>query len=379
MKVLNMKVILFIFGTRPEAIKMAPIIKALQNEKNFSTKICITAQHRSMLDEVLNLFSIIPNYDLNIMQDSQDLFSISIRVLNGLKEVLQDCKPDLVLVHGDTSTTFIASLSAFYLKIKIAHIEAGLRTYDKFNPFPEEINRQLTSKLANYHFAPSTSASLNLINEGILKENIFVVGNSVIDSFKLMEEKIKKSKNLEKEIKKFLNLEFLESKFILVTVHRRESFGADIENIAFALKQIALKRKNIQIIYPIHLNPNIQIPMKKILNGISNIHLIHPLNYSCFVYLMLKSYLILTDSGGIQEEATAASKPTLILRNITERNEAQSILKLIGTRKENIIKETLRLIDSEEYYKSMLKNNNYPYGRGDSSKKIIKHLKNLDF
>ena len=374
-----MKKILFIFGTRPEAIKLAPIIKAMQKEKNFSTKICITAQHRSMLDEVLNLFSIIPDYDLNIMQDSQDLFSISIAVLSKLKEVLEDCKPNLVLVHGDTSTTFIASLSAFYLKIKIAHIEAGLRTYDRFNPFPEEINRQFTSKLSNYHFAPSKAAYLNLINEGISKKDIFVVGNSVIDSFKLMEEKIKNSKNLEKEIRKIINLECLESKFILVTVHRRESFGVEIENIAYALRQIALKRKDIQIIYPLHLNPNIQIPMRKILSEINNIHLIKPLNYSCFVYLMLKSYLILTDSGGIQEEATIASKPTLILRNITERNEAQSILKLIGTKKENIIEETLRLIDNEAYYKSMLENNNYPYGSGDTSRKIINHLKNLDF
>ena len=380
MKVLNMKKILFIFGTRPEAIKMVPIIKIMQKEKNISTKICITAQHRDMLDEVLNLFCILPDYDLNIMQEAQDLFSISTKALSGLKEVLQDCNPNLVLVHGDTSTTFIASLSAFYFKVKIAHIEAGLRTNDIYNPFPEEMNRQLTSRLASYHFAPTKSAFCNLVNEGIDKNSIFIVGNTAIDSFKLMEEKIKSSLALRKEIERTLNLDFLKySRIILVTAHRRESFGVDIENIAYALKQIALELKEVQIIYPLHPNPNIQIPMNKILNGVSNIHLIKPLNYACFVYLMLNCYLILTDSGGIQEEATIASKPTLILRKTTERKEALdcAILKLVGTKKENIVNETLKLMNDRFYYESMLENNNFPYGKGDASNKIMQFIKNL--
>lgn len=377
-----MKKVLVIFGTRPEAIKLCSIILALQKEKSINTKICITAQHRSMLDEVLQTFDIRPHYDLNIMQEAQDLFSISTNVLSKLKPILEEFKPDLILVHGDTTTTFVSALAGFYFKIKVAHIEAGLRTFDRYNPFPEELNRQLTTKLSTYHFAPTKLAYDNLILDGVKKSNIKIVGNSVIDALKLMLRKINSNKNMEQEIIASLNLPFCisDTKFILMTAHRRESFGIDIENIANAIKEIAMKLPEVHIIYPLHLNPNIQIPMKKILGGISNIHLIAPLNYERFVYLMDKSYMILTDSGGIQEEATYLHKPTLILRNTTERKEALSCktLRLIGTNKDRIVDSVLEMFSNSRIYKKMANPKNpLVFGDGESAKKIIRFIKNL--
>lgn len=374
-----MKKILIIFGTRPEAIKMAPIILALKKEKNISSKVCITAQHRSMLDSVLEIFKIKADFDLDIMKDSQDLFSISTNALLGLKSVIESYKPNLILVHGDTSTTFIGALSGFYNKIAVAHIEAGLRTNDKYSPFPEEINRQLTTKLSTYHFAPTQLAYENLLKDDISKKYIKIVGNSVIDSLKLMQEKIKKDKAIKKKILSKLSLP-MDKKFILVTAHRRESFGKDIKNIALALKEIALKSSDINIFYPLHLNPNIQKPMKAILGEIENIFLISPLDYECFVYLMSESYLILTDSGGIQEEATALFKPTLIMRNKTERKEALECktLKLVGTSKEKIVKESLKLLNSKKAYQIMSNPKNpLPYGDGNTAKKIINFIKKI--
>lgn len=388
----NIKKILIIFGTRPEAIKLSSIILELKKQDSIKFKICITAQHRSMLDSVLQTFDIHADYDLNIMQDSKDLFSINANALLGLKGVIEDFNPSLIFVHGDTNTTFMGALSAFYFKIPICHIEAGLRTNDIYNPFPEEMNRQITTKLSTYHFAPTKLARDNLLKDGVKKSNIKIVGNTVIDALKFMQKKIKNNPSLESKIIKNINLTFLDSfvddkinnkvKFILVTIHRRESFGKDVENIALALKQIALSLKETQIVYPLHLNPNIQEPMNEILGNIKNIHLIKPLDYESFVYLMINCYLILTDSGGIQEEATILHKPTLILRNTTERKEALDCktLKLVGTNRNKIIKETLKLFDyplPSAYLKMSNKNNSLPYGNGKSAKKIISFLKKI--
>lgn len=377
-----MKKILIIFGTRPEAIKLASIILALQKETSMTTKICITAQHRSMLDEVLQTFDIKADYDLDIMEKSQDLFSISANVLSKLKKVIKDFEPHLVLVHGDTTTTFIGALSSFYLKIPICHIEAGLRTYDKYSPFPEEINRELTTKLATYHFAPTKLAAKNLLKDGIKKTHISIVGNSVIDTLKLMRQKIKTTKQLETQIIKKINIPFSlkTTKFILVTAHRRESFGKDIENIAYALKDIALATSYIHIIYPLHLNPNIQKPMREILGEIDNIHLIQPLDYASFVYLMDSCYMILTDSGGIQEEVTFLHKPTLVLRNNTERKEALkcNTLRLVGTNRNKIVKESIKLLKDKKLYDKMSSSNNpLVFGKGNTAKKIIKFIKKI--
>lgn len=370
------KTILFIFGTRPEAIKMIPLILAFKQDKSLITKVCITAQHRSMLDSVLELFNIKADYDLDIMKESQSLFSISSSVLAKLEPIIEELKPDFIFVHGDTTTTLMGALAGFYSKVAVCHIEAGLRTYNKYNPFPEEINRQLTTRLSTYHFAPTKLAMQNLLNDGIAKSQIKVVGNSVIDCLKLMQQKIDKS--LESKI--LQDYPFLNTKFILITAHRRESFGEEIRNIALALKAIANKAQDINIIYPLHLNPNIQKPMREILGNVKNIYLIEPLSYEYFVYAMSKCYLILTDSGGIQEEATALRKPTLILRNTTERKEALECktLKLVGTNKDKIIKETLNLLNNIQAYKSMSSSkNSLPYGNGTTAKKILSFIKKI--
>lgn len=378
-----MKKILFIFGTRPEAIKLAPIILEFQKRGGFEVEICITAQHRSMLDETLKCFGIQADYDLNIMQEAQDLFSITANVLNGLKNVLERAKADFVFVHGDTTTTFAAALGAFYCKIPLCHIEAGLRTWDKYNPFPEEANRMLTTKLATYHFAPTKLSYENLIKDGVDKRAIRIVGNSVIDALIITLAKIKKDIAWRKKILEDINLSFLQqdsTPFILVTAHRRESFGVDITNIALAIKQIAQNLQSVQIIYPLHLNPNIQQPMRKILGDIPNIHLIKPLPYESFVYVMSKCKVILTDSGGIQEEATFFHKPTLILRNKTERKEALKCrtLKLVGTDKDKIVAETMKLFLNKRHYDFMSNpKNSLPYGNGKSSKKIYNFLKSI--
>ena len=376
-----MKKILIVFGTRPEAIKMAPLVKEFQKDSNFfETKVCVTAQHREMLDQVLNLFEIIPDYDLNVMKTQQDLFSITSDVIYGMKKVLLDFEPHIVLVHGDTSTTFAASLSAFFFKIKVGHVEAGLRTGNLYSPWPEEANRKLTTQLTDYFYAPTELSKENLLKENITSKKIVVTGNTVIDALLMVIKKINSDKKLETEIVNNINsfsYKFDETrKFILVTGHRRENHGDGFINICNGLKKIALNFPKFDIIYPVHLNPNVQTPVKKILAGIKNIHLIEPLDYQSFVYLMNKSFFIITDSGGIQEEAPSLGKPVLVLRDTTERPEAllAGTVKLVGTNENLIFTEAKKLISDEKYYQSMAKAKN-PYGNGKSSIMIVNHLK----
>ena len=363
------KKLLFIFGTRPEAIKMAPLIKEFKKYFEFEVKVLVTAQHRQMLDQVLRIFDIKPDYDLNLMKSNQDLYDITSYVLLGLRDILKSYKPDLVFVHGDTTTTFAASLASFYQKIPVAHIEAGLRTYDIYSPYPEEINRQLTSRIANYHFAPTELAKNNLINEGISKERIFVTGNTVIDA---LFEILSKIKNEQISIDGY---EINNRKYILVTGHRRENFGIGFLNICEALKEVAISNPEIDIVYPVHLNPHVQKPVYSILGQIKNIYLIKPLDYISFVYLMSKSYIILTDSGGVQEEAPSLGKPVLVMRNTTERPEAieAGTVKLVGTNKDSIEIEINKLIRNKEAYTIMSKATN-PYGDGKSCERIVKAL-----
>ncbi|CAG0910372.1 unnamed protein product, partial [Cyprideis torosa] len=306
-----MKKILTVFGTRPEAIKMAPLVHALQSNPNFDARVCVTAQHRQMLDQVLELFAITPDYDLNIMQPGQSLYEITANILNGIKPVLEEFKPDVVLVHGDTTTTFATSLAAFYQQIAVGHIEAGLRTNNLYSPWPEEANRKLTSVMAHYHFAPTSGAQQNLLREAVNPEHIVVTGNTVIDALLWVQHKIEHSPVLLDSLTSHYAFLDTSKRLILVTGHRRESFGGGFERICEALRQIALAHADIEILYPVHLNPQVQEPVNRLLQGIANIHLIAPQDYLPFVYLMTRSYLILTDSGGIQEEAPSLGKPVL--------------------------------------------------------------------
>jgi len=375
-----MKKVLLVFGTRPEAIKMAPLVKAFQADSYFETKVCVTAQHREMLDQVLDIFDIKPEYDLNLMKPGQDLYDITSNVLLGMKDVLNDFKPDVVLVHGDTTTTSATSLAAFYNQVKIGHVEAGLRTGNLQSPWPEEANRQTTGVLANYHFSPTTTSQENLLKENKDSKNILVTGNTVIDALFLALEKIKADKELEKQILsqiKALNYSIEnDKKIILVTGHRRENHGQGFINICEALKEIAEKNPEFDIVYPVHLNPNVQKPVKEILSNIKNIYLIKPLQYEQFIYLMDKSYFIITDSGGVQEEAPSLGKPVLVMRDTTERPEAleAGTVKLVGTNKEKIIKEAKKLINDKTAYKEMSLAHN-PYGNGKACEKIVNFLK----
>lgn len=380
-----MKKLLLVFGTRPEAIKMAPLVKAFENEPTIESRVCVTAQHREMLDQVLEMFDIKPDYDLNIMKPGQDLFDVTSNVLLGLKNVLNDFNPDVVLVHGDTTTTSASSLAAFYNKIKVGHVEAGLRTNDIYSPWPEEANRQITGVLANYHFAPTTTSQNNLLKENKDPKNIIVTGNTVIDALFLALDKIKNNNTLKDKIlndiqSKFTNSEFKiqNSKFILVTGHRRENFGDGFINICEALKTLALNNPDIDIVYPVHLNPNVQKPVKEILSDTKNVFLIEPLQYEQFIYMMNKSYFIITDSGGVQEEAPSLGKPVLVMRDTTERPEAvvAGIVKLVGTNKETIIKEAQKLLDNKEEYNKMSKAHN-PYGNGKACERIVGFLKEI--
>lgn len=374
-----MKKNLIVFGTRPEAIKMAPLVKAFQNHpESFETKVCVTAQHREMLDQVLSLFEITPEYDLNIMKPGQDLYDITANVLVGMKSVLQDYKPDVVFVHGDTTTTFSAALAAFYQQIKIAHIEAGLRTGNIYSPWPEEANRQLTTQITSYHFAPTATSKANLLKENVLESRISVTGNTVIDALFLALEKIHNNPLLEKEIiEKLTSLYPFDpsKKIILVTGHRRENHGNGFINICTALKTLAQNNPTVDIVYPVHLNPNVQKPVKEILGGIPNVHLIEPLQYETFLYLMDKSYFIITDSGGVQEEAPSLGKPVLVMRDTTERPEAliAGTVKLVGTDTAKIIAEAQLLLDSPQAYTTMSKAHN-PYGDGKACERIINFL-----
>ena len=373
-----MKKVLLVFGTRPEAIKMAPLVKAFEKESSIETKVCVTAQHREMLDQVLDMFDIKPDFDLNIMKSGQDLYDITSKVLLGLRDIFEEFKPDIVLVHGDTTTCSSASLAAFYSKIKVGHIEAGLRTHNIYSPFPEEANRLITGVLANYHFSPTTTSRDNLLKENKNPNDILVTGNTVIDALFLALDKIEQNDELKSKIVNSINSQYKlqnNKKIILVTGHRRENFGEGFINICEALKTIALNNPDIDIVYPVHLNPNVQKPVHKILSNTSNVYLINPLQYEEFIFLMNKSYFIITDSGGVQEEAPSLGKPVLVMRDTTERPEAleAGTVKLVGTSKETIIKEAQKLLDDENEYNTMSKAHN-PYGDGKACERIIEFI-----
>ena len=376
-----MKKVLIVFGTRPEAIKMAPLVKVLEKEKLLELKVCVTAQHREMLDQVLEIFEIVPDYDLNLMKSGQDLYDITANVLLGMKDVLSDFQPDIVLVHGDTTTTSATSLSAFYQKIKVGHLEAGLRTHDIYSPWPEEANRQITGVLSTYHFAPTSNSQDNLLRENKNSKDIIVTGNTVIDALFLALDKIENSEVLKAKIIATINSQYKmndSKKLILVTGHRRENFGQGFINICEALKTLALNNQDIDIVYPVHLNPNVQKPVKEILSDVSNVYLIEPLQYEQFIYMMSQSYFIITDSGGVQEEAPSLGKPVLVMRDTTERPEAleAGTVKLVGTDMQVIIDEAQKLLDDDKAYEKMSKAHN-PYGDGKACERIVDFIKGI--
>lgn len=366
--------ILAIFGTRPEAIKMSPVVVALNKSRQFEVKVCVTAQHRQMLDQVLDLFGIIPDYDLNLMRSGQDLTDITQGVLGGVRKILQVWKPDQILVHGDTTTTFSASLAGFYEKIPVAHVEAGLRTGNIYSPWPEEMNRRLTSVIATQHFAPTERARENLLREGIPSERIYVTGNTVVDALLDAVARIHENPSLQAAFRK--GFPFLDDKLklILVTGHRRESFGEGIEQLCHALKKLG-NREDLQILYPVHLNPNVSEPVYRILGGCPRIHLVEPQDYLPFVYLMERAFLIVTDSGGIQEEAPSLGKPVLVTRETSERQEAidAGTVKLVGTDADRIVGEVQMLLDNPVAYEQMACAHN-PYGDGHAAERITKIL-----
>jgi UDP-N-acetylglucosamine 2-epimerase (non-hydrolysing) len=370
-----MKRVLTVFGTRPEAIKMAPLVHQLAECEHLISKVCVTAQHREMLDQVLNLFEIVPDFDLNIMKPGQDLFDVTVNILQGIKTVIAEFKPDVILVHGDTSTTFSTALAAFYTQTKIGHVEAGLRTGDLSSPWPEEGNRKLTGALTNFHFAPTELSQQNLLNEGTPSASIFVTGNTVIDALLWVSKKLDADQDLNIKLAKKFNFLDPDKKLILVTGHRRESFGDGFERICVALADIASQRPDVQILYPMHLNPNVREPVNRLLSKLPNVFLIEPQDYLPFVYLMNKSYLIITDSGGVQEEAPSLGKPVLVMRATTERPEAVAAgtVKLVGTNTQQIVEQTLILLDDLDVYKEMSQAHN-PYGDGKACQRIVKQL-----
>ena len=367
---------LIIFGTRPEAIKMAPLVLEFLKNKNFETKICVTAQHREMLDQVLEFFEIKPDYDLDLMKPDQNLYSLTGDIINGLKPVLEEFQPDYVYVHGDTTTTMASSIAAFYSGAKVCHIEAGLRTFNKRSPFPEEINRSIAGRVCDYHFAPTVTSKENLLGENISDANVLITGNTVIDA---LQESVSKVKNRnDSEINSLKETLDISKKIILVTGHRRENHGQGFINICTALKQIAIENPDTQVIYPVHLNPNVQKPVYKLLDGIKNVKLIAPLSYPAFVWLMNKSYLIITDSGGVQEEAPSLGKPVLVMRDTTERPEAvdAGTVILVGTDTQKIVSEATALLSNSEKYKKMSALHN-PYGDGNACARIVEFIEKL--
>lgn len=367
--------VLVVFGTRPEAIKMAPLVHALAKDEHFNSRVCVTAQHREMLDQVLDLFEIAPDFDLNIMKQEQSLHDITSNILNGLRPILNEFRPDIVLVHGDTTTTFAASLAAFYQQIAVGHVEAGLRTGNIYSPWPEEANRKLTGVLSKYHFSPTEISKQNLLKENYPDEDIFVTGNTVIDALLMINNKIEQNSSLKEELaKQFLFLDE-NKKLILVTGHRRESFGSGFENICEALAITAKKYPNAQILYPMHLNPNVREPVNRILRDIDNVFLIEPQQYLPFIYLMNRAHIILTDSGGIQEEAPSLGKPVLVMRDTTERPEAiaAGTVKLVGTDVNRIVSSLSELMDSTDAYETMSFAHN-PYGDGKACQRILDSL-----
>lgn len=382
-----MRKVMLVFGTRPEAIKMAPLVKEFQrHQQEFQAIVCVTGQHREMLDQVLRIFEIIPDYDLDIMKKEQDLYDVTARVLLGMRDVLKEVQPDIVLVHGDTTTSTVAALSAFYQQIPVGHVEAGLRTYDIYSPWPEEMNRQITGRIATYNFAPTQLSKENLLREAVKEESIMITGNTVIDALYWVVDKIKNNQELSAELEISLknvgyDVNRLKNgkKMVLITGHRRENFGDGFVNICMSIKKLAIKYPNVDFVYPMHLNPNVRKPIfetfGKDLSGLGNMFFIEPLEYLSFVYLMEKSTIVLTDSGGIQEEAPGLGKPVLVMRDTTERPEAleAGTVKLVGTNCEKIINEVSALLDNEIYYNEMSQAVN-PYGDGLACSRIVAAL-----
>lgn len=372
-----MKKNLIVFGTRPEAIKMAPLVKEfLKDKENFETRVCVTAQHREMLDQVLDFFEIKPDYDLDLMKPNQNLHTLTADIILGLKPILDDFKPDFVYVHGDTTTTMAVSISAFYAGAKVCHVEAGLRTHNKYSPFPEEINRQVTGRIADIHFAPTITSKENLLLENISDSSILITGNTVIDALLQSSDKVNSIQNIEIESLKS-TIDF-NKKIILVTGHRRENHGDGFINICAALKEIAVLNPDVQIIYPVHLNPNVKGPVYEILGNVPTIKLIKPLAYPAFVWLMNQSHIIITDSGGVQEEAPSLGKPVLVMRDTTERPEAveAGTVILVGTNKEKIVSECLSLLNDANRYQEMSALHN-PYGDGKACERIVNYIKEI--
>jgi UDP-N-acetylglucosamine 2-epimerase (non-hydrolysing) len=374
---------MLVFGTRPEAIKMAPLYHALRSMPDaFETQLCVTAQHRQMLDQVLKIFNIIPDIDLNLMKHGQDLFDVTSFVLNGMRDVLSAQMPDALLVHGDTSTTLAASIAAFYLGVPVGHVEAGLRTHDLQAPFPEEFNRQVASKLTRWHFAPTALSRQNLLDEHVLDTAITVTGNTVIDALFWVLERIDadafRRSELDFFLKEQLNFDWQHKRFVLITGHRRENFGEGFLQICHALKELATRYPAVQFVYPVHLNPNVQQPVNFFLANVPNVHLIAPLDYEPFVYLLKHSHIVLTDSGGIQEEAPSLGKPVLVMRDVTERPEAieAGTVRLVGADKARIVANVAELLDNETSYLAMSKAHN-PYGDGKACSRIISILKKI--
>lgn len=382
-----MKKMMLVFGTRPEAIKMAPLVTEFQKyNEEFETIVCVTGQHREMLDQVLTLFEIKPDYDLNIMKQGQDLYDVTARVLVGMRDVLNKARPDVVLVHGDTTTSTAAALAAFYQQIPVGHVEAGLRTHNIYSPWPEEMNRQITGRIATYHFAPTLLSKQNLLAEGVKEEQIYVTGNTVIDALHMVVDKIKKNKELDTKLEGLLkqagydvNRLVREKKLVLITGHRRENFGDGFIHMCTAIKDLTQKYPDVDFVYPMHLNPNVRKPIHEVfgedLSNWGNMFFIEPLEYLSFVYLMEKSTIVLTDSGGIQEEAPGLGKPVLVMRDTTERPEAldAGTVKLVGTNYNRIVEEVSALLENCEYYETMSKAVN-PYGDGFACGRIIDFL-----
>lgn len=375
-----MKKILLVFGTRPEAIKMAPLVKAFQKDTDhFETRVCVTAQHRQMLDQVLEVFGITPEYDLNIMAPNQDLYDITSKVLIGLRDVLKDFCPDTVLVHGDTTTSMAASLAAFYMQIPVGHVEAGLRTYNLQSPWPEEMNRQVTDRICAYYFAPTEQSKLNLLQENITSDKIFVTGNTVIDALLMAADIISTTPGMKEKLGKELQEKGYEvgnRSYILVTGHRRENFGEGFLHICKAIKELAALHPDMDIVYPVHLNPNVQKPVYEMLSGLNNVYLISPLDYLPFIYAMQHATLLLTDSGGVQEEAPSLGKPVLVMRDTTERPEAveAGTVKLVGTDAEAIVSNVTALLLDKNMYQRMSETHN-PYGDGHACERIMEVLR----
>ena len=367
-----MKKVMLVFGTRPEAVKLCPLVMELRKRPDeFRTVVCVTAQHREMLDQVLNIFNVKTDYDLNLMKNNQSLFDITSNCLTGIGKIINKEEPDIVLVQGDTTTTFAGSLAAYYNKIRVGHVEAGLRTYDKYSPFPEEINRRLVGVIADIHFAPTDRNKRNLLLEGVPAERIVVTGNTVIDALLWVRERIHST---EKAYSELGTVDF-RKRIILVTGHRRENFGLGFIEICSALKELAEANRDVELVYPVHLNPNVLGPVRKVLCGVPNIKLIKPLHYEPFIYLMDKCHFIISDSGGIQEEAPSLGKPVLLTRNATERPEAVEVnaVKIVGTTKRKIIEEANKLLKDPKYYAEMSNAKN-PYGDGYACKRIIENL-----